>query len=360
MIRRAFLALLSLALLSVFSFLTWPEADYQRWQPDADYLAQVAAYDVPDFPPGWRTELHTTADGTRLRWGETPNRDTAKATLVIVPGYTATIDMYGEHVGLLQERGYHVMAVDLRGQGMSERARPDKPEKLYVKDFGVYSDDLAGFIAENAPAEATVIPFGMSLGGHVALRMAADHPGSADALFLLAPAIEPNTGDVDPEMMYRLASFSERLGRGKRYLPGQGDWTPKGRDFSIAAPELCASEPKRLWLRDVIYTRMPQQRVGGVTASWGKGLMDSSVRLRASDAVRSLRLPVTMFRAEVEDFVENDAIEAVCGDMPNCDMIDLPGTAHCLMQEGDAVLTEMFDQLDTMVETHGLARQNEG
>ena len=360
MIRRALLATLSLLLLSAFSFLTWPEADYKRWQPDAEYLAQVATYEVPEFPADWRTTLYTTTDGTRLRWGETSNRDTAKATLVIVPGYTATLDMYGEHVGLLRQRGYHVMAVDLRGQGMSERARPDKPEKLFVKDFGVYSDDLAGFISENAPQGAKVIPFGMSLGGHVALRMAADHPGTADALFLLAPAIEPNTGGVDANLMYRVASLAESLGRGKRYLPGQGDWTPKGRDFSIAAPEFCASEPKRLWLRDVIYTRMPQQRVGGVTASWGKGLMDSSKRLRSSDAVRSLPLPVTMFRAEVEDFVENDAMEAVCGAMPNCRLIDLPGTAHCLMQESDSVIEQMFDQLDAMVDANGLARESDG
>ncbi len=360
MIRRAFLALLSLIVLSLFSFLTWPESDYHRWQPDAEYLAEVAAYDIPDFPLAWRTALHTTNDGTRLRWGETTNRATAKATLVIVPGYTATLDMYGEHVGMLVERGYHVMGVDLRGQGMSERARPDKPEKLYVKDFGVYSDDLAGFIAENAPSDATVIPFGMSMGGHVALRMAADHPGSADGLFLLAPAIAPKSGDLDVKTMYRVTSFAEFLGRGKRYLPGQGDWTPKGRDFSVASVELCASEPKRLWLRDAVFTRTPQQRVGGVTSSWLKAMLDSSTRLLTSSDVEALPIPVTMIRAEVEDFVQNDAIEKVCSSMGNCDQVDLPGTGHCLMQENDDVLNEMFDALDSMVELNGLSRGIDG
>ena len=354
MLRRASLALLCLLVLAVFSLLTWPEADYVRWQPDADYLAEVATYDIPDFPDGWQTPLFTASDGTRLRWGETGNRDTAKATVVIVPGYTATLDMYGEHVGMLQARGYHVMALDLRGQGMSERARPDKPEKLFVEDFGVYADDLAAFLAENAPADTAVIPLAMSFGGHVALRTAMDRPGTVDGLFLLAPAVQPNPGDADPKMIYRAAAIADALGRGKRYLPGQRDWRPQTRDFSAIPPDRCATEPKRAWLKDAIYTRQPQQRVGGVTAGWLKALVDSSDRMLAASTVPEV--PTVMVRAEHETYVENDAIAGVCGRMRNCELLDLPGTGHCLMQESDAVLTAMFDRLDAMVEANGLAR----
>ena len=75
-----------------------------------------------------------------------PARSDGEPSVMLIPGYTSSMDMYGEHVAMLAVRGYHVMGLDLRGQGGSDRHFPKQPETLWVEDFSVYSDDLAGFI----------------------------------------------------------------------------------------------------------------------------------------------------------------------------------------------------------------------
>ena len=341
---------LCLLVITVFALLVWPEASYERYEPDAAYLEQAASYPLPPMPDDWRQQVWEAADGTVLRWGETGNRDSAKATILWVPGYTATLDMYGEQIDRLAERGYHVVGLDLRGQGLSERARPEQPEKLSIDDFAVYSIDVAGFTRDVVPADRPVIPVAMSFGGHVAFRTALQEPELFDAVFLVAPALRPRMGE-NPDAAVAVMRLMRLLGKAQRYVPGQGGWTVTMPDMSVAGPEYCASEPRRLHARDVVYTRNPQQRVGGVTAQWGLEFVESANWIAASPAVDALDVPVRMMLADYEVFVENDVNTAICGRLPACEAVVLPDTAHCLTQETDAVLTRMYDALDALAET---------
>jgi len=222
-------------LLGVLAFFLWPEKKYKPFQVSAEYQAQVDAFYLPEMPPDWTWNTFQAVDGTKLRWGETGNGGASKATIVMVPGYTATMSMYGEHVDMLARRGYHVVGIDMRGQGGSERHRKNQPEKLWVDDFKTYSDDLAGFIkALPRQEEQPIIPVGMSFGGHVGVRMAGDYPGIVDGLFLMAPAIEPKAGDMSFEQAQNLMNWARRLGKSKRYLQGNENWKPFREDLSEA------------------------------------------------------------------------------------------------------------------------------
>ena len=119
MIRRAIFIILGLLALTIFAFLAWPESRYYPYQVSEDYQAQVDLFTIPDMPEDWTWRSFAGDDGIRMRWGQTGNQESTNATVVIVPGYTATLDMYGEHVGHLVERNYHVVGFDLRGQGLS-------------------------------------------------------------------------------------------------------------------------------------------------------------------------------------------------------------------------------------------------
>ncbi len=338
-------------LLGVLAFFLWPEKKYKPYQVSAEYQAQVDAFYLPNMPPDWQWKNFQAADGTNLRWGETGNATAAKATLVLVPGYTATMSMYAEHVDMLARRGYHVVGIDMRGQGGSERYRKHQPEKLWVDDFKVYSDDLAAFINTLPNSdEKPIIPVGMSFGGHVSLRMAGDHPGLVDGIFLLAPAIKPNTGDMTFEQAAKLMGWARRLGKSKRYLQGNENWKPFREDLSVANIDLCASNPKRLPNRDVVFTRNPAERVGGVTAQWGAEFFESSEYIRAEGYLEKVTLPVVMVSAEVDHFVITDVNQAACDSrLPNCERLDLRDAGHCLMQESDKHLNEMFDSLDALL-----------
>jgi len=350
---RKFIVLLGAALIIAgLVFYFWPEKAYKPHQVSPEFQAQVDAFHIPDIPPDWTWKSFETADGTKLRWGETGNGKAAKASVIVIPGYTATLRMYGEHIDMLARRGYHVIGIDMRGQGGSERHRADQPEKLWVKDFSVYSDDLAAFI-KTLPRnpDQPLIPMPISFGGHVGLRMAGDYPGLVDGLFLIVPAIQPKAGDMSFERAKYLMKWAQRLGKDKHYLQGHGNWKPFNEDLTTANIDMCSSNPNRLPYRDVIFTRYPTERVGGITAQWGAEFFESSLYVRKDGYLEAIDIPVSIISAEVDHMVETAVNQKACDTrFPNCKRTDLVGAGHCVWQESDAILEHVFDELDALLD----------
>lgn len=101
--------------------------------------------------------------------------------LVLVHGWACDRRMMtglGEHLAA----DYRVVTVDLRGHGHS-----DKPEQVY--DIPGFAGDLARVCARLGLDRPVVI--GHSMGGAVALELAAREPDLADAIVLLDSAVMP-------------------------------------------------------------------------------------------------------------------------------------------------------------------------
>ena len=350
--KPIFLGLFGLIIIAVIAFFIWPEGPHEFYEVDEDYQAQVDDYHVPPMPADWVYRNFEAKDGTRLRWGETGNRGAARATVIIVPGYTATLDMYGEHTDYFAEQGYHVMGLDLRGQGKSQRHRDEQPEKLWVEDFSVYSDDLAEFIkSQNLPKDRAIVPVAMSFGGHVSTRMAVDHTGLVDGLFLVAPAFVPKAGEYDFNTALRMMNLSRKLGKSNSYVLGGDNWKPATNDTTYADMSLCASEAKRLHLRDVIFARDFHQRVGDVTNQWGAEFFESSQLMMKDGYLSQLKIPVSIISAERDDFVVTTENQRACSEeISDCKDTQIAGTGHCLMQEHDDDLAVIFKELDLLID----------
>lgn len=333
--------------IGVVAALYWPEKTYQPFQVSKAYQTQADSFSIPPMPADWVWSSFEAGDETRLRWGHTGNSGTSDVTLLLIPGYTATLEMYGEHIDLLAERGFHVVGLDLRGQGGSDRYFDDRPEKLWVDDFSTYSDDVAGFIQSlNFSSDHLVIPIAISFGGHVAIRMAMEHEGIVDGLVLVAPAIQPKAGNYEFDQALILMNFMRKIGLSERYVIGGGDWKPVGQDYSVAGIEWCSSEPKRLFLRDAVFTNNAALRVGGVTNQWGAEFFESSQLIRQPGRLNNVDIPILMFSAGRDDFVSTEVNETVCDKtLPQCKNIHYPETGHCLPQETDDVV---FDILKTI------------
>lgn len=350
MFKRIFKFFLIALILGVITIFVWPEKAYEPYSVDAAYQAQVDAFVIPDVPPDWEWKTFTAKDGTKLRWGETGNKDAAKASLIWVPGYTATLDMYGEHFDDFARRGYHVIGLDLRGQGGSERHRPEQPEKMWIKDFSVYSDDVAEFIQSLPRREGRpLILTGASFGGHVVTRTVGDHPQlPVDGLYLIAPAFRPQSAPYTFEQAKSLMQVSKWFGKSRHYVYGQKDWRPDGLDYTQGSD--CSSNPTRLYLRDAVFTRKPEQRVGGITNQYGLEFFKSSEYLLADGYLEKLKRPVTIISATNDTFVVTDYNSRACQDrIPNCREVTPPNTGHCLSQESDAVLETMYDEMDALL-----------
>jgi acylglycerol lipase len=132
-----------------------------------------------------RVDFGLTRDGLvqlRRHWPAANPR----ASVLLIHGISEHSGRY-EHVGrFLADRGFEVVAIDLRGFGQSGGRR------AYVSSFDDYSDDVEDQMAEVRALGVPVVLLGHSMGGLIALSYALSARPAPDLLVLSAPALGAN------------------------------------------------------------------------------------------------------------------------------------------------------------------------
>lgn len=351
MLKKIIVGIFLLLGLGAVIFYVWPQSQYQAGQPSDVFLENAKTFYVPDLPPDWVFHDFMTKDGRRIRWGETGNRGAAKATLVLVPGFGGFMEMYGEQVDVLAERGFHVVGFEARGMGGGDRDNPNQPEQMNPKDFKIYSDDFAQFYNQNiVPIANDKAILALSFGAHFSLRAVGEHKLDVDAVVASAPALRLQTGS---ELSYAQAvkglSLLRTLGRGEYFLPGMGNWLPYSDD--LTAIKECGSMPERLYRRDVILADRLDLRTGGPTVNWVLEIDESGRDYMASAAFKTnYNVPTTFLLADKDTIIENDYAEGICNDLETCSVSYLSNAGHCLLVERDEILFKIFDEVDHLLE----------
>jgi len=118
-----------------------------------------------------------TQDGVRLHgWFLPVQSDAAKGTVLHLHGNAANISGHLDFVSWLPEAGYNVLTFDYRGYGQSE-GRISREGSL--RDGAAALDYLRGRLDVDPKR---IVIFGQSIGGAVAIVMAAQRPGQVRAL----------------------------------------------------------------------------------------------------------------------------------------------------------------------------------
>ena len=115
--------------------------------------------------------------------------------LVLLPGTGGHLEAYAHNIGAFAEH-YHVIAYDYPGHGYTTLAKADL-------ELDVYVEHLAGLLDELRVARAHLN--GESLGGWVAVKLAAAHPERVNKVVLNTPG-----GTMArPEVMERIRRLSQ-------------------------------------------------------------------------------------------------------------------------------------------------------
>src|SRR5580698_5963929 len=108
--------------------------------------------------------------------------NSAAPPIILIHGWSCDHTVFARQAKVLSQ-SHHVVLVDLRGHGMS-----DAPHQDYT--MAAFADDLAWLCTELALAKPIVV--GHSMGGNVALELAARHPEIPASIVLIDSVVFPS------------------------------------------------------------------------------------------------------------------------------------------------------------------------
>jgi pimeloyl-ACP methyl ester carboxylesterase len=287
------------------------------WTPDLDRAALEARW--------LRAPADLVAvDGVRLHVRDDGPRDAP--TLLLLHGFAASLHTWEPWAQALQER-YRVIRLDLPGTGLSG---PDPT--------GDYSDGrtralLLALMAQSGVARATLV--GHSLGGRLALDLAAHHPDRVARLVLVAP-----TGfDQAPEAAPAPAP-----------APAGSQWVRHvmplpllrlGLEAAYADPSQ-ATYALALRYQDLL-------RAPGARAAWLARMAQSPQQDAAPWRAR-IHAPTLLMWGAQDRIVPARQAEAALAALPTARLVGLPGVGHVPQEEAPeaslAALREFLDSAD--------------
>jgi pimeloyl-ACP methyl ester carboxylesterase len=249
-------------------------------------------------------EKFIIADGTAIRISDTGRpADTAfgDRTVVLLHGYLENLNVWDGLAELLQPF-VRVIAPDLPGHGISEVRGP-------VHSMEFLADVVYEALVQSEVAKCTVI--GHSMGGYVALALAARHPEVLDGLVLFSST--PNA-DSDAKRLDREREIAVVEGGKKellsRTLPGRG-FAPQNRTrFADEIEDLA----------ELVMLTEDE----GITAL----LRGMAERPDRNEMLRSLAVPQLFILGRGDEYITAEVAAAMIAAHPRARVVWLEGSGH--------------------------------
>ncbi len=296
----------------------------------------------------WQQRHQGTLQGVnhcQLSWVSlTPGK--SNKVIVVVNGRIESYYKYQELFFDLINQGYHIYALDHRGQGMSQRLTTDT-EIGYVDQFDDYVTDLHSFITEIVKPQGYQQHFllGHSMGGTVSSLLLARYPSLFDRAVLSAPMhgiyLKPSLRFIAEP----LARFNDYMHQRPTYAPGQRSYYAK----PFANNPLTHSEIRFQWSK-VLYQQQPQLRLGGASNRW---VWQSITAARQSiTEAKNIITPTLVLQGSADHIVDNQAHHLFCQQIPQYSrLVTIADARHELLFESDQyrniALTEICNHFAT-------------
>lgn len=332
-----------IALLWAVGYMLFHQGEHRYLPVTVEQQAEAKAYAanaLAPMPEGWVFDQFKAREDLTLEVGylEAPN---AKATILIVPGYTAPIDVYGYASRRFYDAGFNVAAISYEGQGRSPRPLED-PEKGHVVSYGALAGDVAAFTRHlKERFRAPVMVFGNSKGGHISLRMAGDFAPDVKAYGLMVPMVKIYTGSFPYWVAEGLSHFYTALGMGEFYAAGQKQWQTSRLKWD--QPTNCNRRADKAHGRDSLFALEEKLRVEGTTFQWVASTTRSTKLLQSEAYREKLDKPFLFVTAGKDLIVDTPAASALCKKLNQCTEVVFEEAMHCIDREKDEDRDKIFD-----------------
>lgn len=291
---------------------------------------------LADGPPG-ATCVWLKAGQARIRAAWWKAGDTG--TVLLLPGRTECVEKYGRAAGDLVARGYSVITVDWRGQGLADRALPDRATG-HVGDFSEYQQDLDALLDEAGRAGLPQ-PWYMiahSMGGCIGLRALLRGVPVKAAVFSA-----PMWGIAMAAWLRPVASVISALAGPlrlvNRYAPSTSAET-----YLLQAPfqgnVLTTDHAMWDYMRRQV-AEVPDLALGGPSIGWLKAALRECAALAVLPAPK---VPAICALGTAEKVVDVPPVHLRMAGWSDGQLDLYPGAEHEIMMEGVAVRQRFFDR----------------
>jgi lysophospholipase len=303
---------------------------------EAPYFADIAR-----GPESGRALWLTCSDGMKIRMGHWPRaagRD-ARGTVLLFPGRTEYVEKYGPAARVFTDQGFDMIAVDWRGQGISERAAPDRLLG-HVGDFADYQVDVDR-VMEAVRELGLPEPYylvGHSMGGCIGLRaLHRDLP--VNAAVFSAPMWGISLSGLMRPVAWSLSWFTHSFGNGTRLAPA----TSRDHYVQVAPFEdnQLTRDPDMWAFMQHQLEREPDLALGGPSVTW---LYLALRECAALERMAPPATPVLTFLGTNERIVATPPVQKIMGAWSGGDLVMVPDAEHEIMMEVPATREMFFER----------------
>ncbi len=254
----------------------------------------------------------------------------ARGSILFANGRGDFVEKYLEALGHWHRRGWNVTSFDWRGQGDSRGSIIGGN----LSSLDPLVDDLAAIVGlwiAGTPAPHVLI--GHSMGGHLTLRLLAEHLPQVDATVLSAPMLGINTSPLPEWLGPPVASLASRLIREMPTAPRVGRQ-------AFLTSSIDRYEDEAWW-----YEREPGYRLGPPSWGWINAAFGSMARLDAEQLAR-VKTPTFLIGTDADRLVSAPAIRRAARLIPDAELHMFRDAAHEILREEDPVRLETFRLID--------------
>lgn len=280
-----------------------------------------------------------------------------RAVVVLLHGRSEFVEKYTETLAELTARGLEVWTFDWRGQGLSSRPLANRHKgDAGAQGFEGYLSDLRAILLHCSnrwphSADLPRVLLTHSMGGHVALRYQATHPGHVTAAVHLAPMLGVRL-PVSARLLGPALSLLARTPLAGTFVAERERTAERMLPFEHNV--LTSDRARYEHLREVL-RRHPRLAVGGPTLAWLADALRSCSTLPA--LAPRITEPTRFVVATADRVVENDAIRAFAAAVPNATLTELEGAEHEILLERDALRARFFQTFDAFLDQVLAGRQ---
>ena len=289
----------------------------------------------------WKT---IARNGYDIRYGYAPAAKENAPIVICLPGLSEFVEKYFETANDLIAQGYGVLVIDWRGQGLSSRYLKN-PHKRHSQGFAKDADDLNAALIDCPIITPTsnITMLAHSMGGNIGMHYLDKYPGLINRAILTAPLLGLHIFESIPKNVASLATKLGALIFSKSYAPTGGNWTPHNREKHSAS--LFSSDPVRGKIHNAWMLRDTSLQVGHITWQWLRDAHQACLNIQSTMDLTAINIPITIFHAGHENFVDNIAIGTVAAKIPNAETINFPEARHEILMEKDTIRSKVFEKL---------------